>query len=135
MRRSNRARSAARGRSIACFPRRRFSSREPDGTSPTTRRKANRVAPRERRRRVTPPSQILRKPTARRLSPKLQRATRPRDHLPRRSRKTEHLVEVLAERLRKIRPTHREVDERLQEAQFVARIVSNAVNLVGVNRP
>ena len=43
--------------------------------------------------------------------------------------------EVLAERLREIRPLQREVHDRLQESQLVAGVVPDAVDFAGVERP
>src|SRR4030095_5456147 len=91
--------------------------------------------PRERRRRATRPSRMPRRPTAHHQRATPQRATPPPPRLTRRSRKTEQVLEVLAERFREIGPAHREVDDRLQKSQLVAGIVSNAVDLVRDGRP
>ena len=43
--------------------------------------------------------------------------------------------EVLRERLGEVRPPQREVHHRLQEPELVARVVADALDLAGVDRP
>ena len=46
-----------------------------------------------------------------------------------------HTIEILAERARELRTLQREVDERFQETELVARVVPDAIDLHSIDWP
>ncbi len=135
----------------SCCRRRRFSSRDRAGTSPTTRRRAvaDRAAGRQGRGGASRTRRTSRTRQASRRSP-----TRPRTNRAAPPSTEDRVVsssppggycaagcfeidraQVVGERLREIGPAQREIDDGLQEPELVARVVADAVDVAAVDRP